>query len=146
MFSYCGMLAMNHYHTWRYCTLILAFNNVSLSMYLFMSSSTQWLVWCLGCGMLGCVWTYSSSQLRSCSTHCLSVCTYSSRPKEGPLWNVHPPPSLASFFFLRSKTYSKECPPSASIANREFPLSDKLEDVVRLIYKLHITLLHSGLH
>ena len=33
-------------------------------------------------------------------------------------------------FLLRSKTYLKEQPPSASIVNREFPLSSLLEDVV----------------
>ena len=37
-------------------------------------------------------------------------------------------------FLLRSKTYLKERPPSASVANREFPLSSKPEDVVRLVY------------
>ena len=57
-----------------------------------------------------------------------------------------PTPQFSLNFFLRSKTYLKECLPSASIANREFP---QLEDLVRLVYtryKLHITLLHSGLH
>ena len=45
-------------------------------------------------------------------------------------------------FLLRSKTYLKECPPSASIANREFPLSIKVEEMVRLVYthyKMQIT-------
>ena len=45
-----------------------------------------------------------------------------------------PIPQFWLNFLLRSKTYLKECPPSASIANREFPLSNKPEDVVRLAY------------
>ena len=52
-------------------------------------------------------------------------------------------------FLLRSKPYLKECPPSASIANRKFPLSIKPEDMVILVdihYKVQITQLHSGLH
>ena len=52
-------------------------------------------------------------------------------------------------FQLRSKTYLKECPPNASIANRDYPLSSKPEDVVRLVYthyKVLIILLYSGLH
>ena len=56
-----------------------------------------------------------------------------------------PTPQFPLNFLLRSKTYLKECPPSA---NREFPLSSKLEDVVRLVYthyKVQITQLHSGL-
>ena len=59
-----------------------------------------------------------------------------------------PIPQFFPNFLLRSKTYLKECPPSASIANREFPLSSKHEDVVRLVYthyKVQITQLHSGL-
>ena len=35
-----------------------------------------------------------------------------------------PTPQFCLDFLLRSKTYLKECPPSASIANREFPLTD----------------------
>ena len=52
-------------------------------------------------------------------------------------------------FLLRSKTYSKERPPSASTANKDFPLSSNHEHVVRLVYthyKVQIMLLHSGLH
>ena len=55
-------------------------------------------------------------------------------------------PSIFQFwldFLLRSKTYLKERPLSA---NREFPLSNKPEDVVRLVYtqyKVQITQLHS---
>ena len=59
-----------------------------------------------------------------------------------------PTPQFFPNFLLRSKTYLKERPPSASIANREFPLSSKPEDVVRLVYtyyKVQITQLHSGL-
>ena len=59
-----------------------------------------------------------------------------------------PTPQFPPNFLLRSKTYLKECPPSASVANREFPLSSKPEDVVRLVYthyKVQITQLHSGL-
>ena len=51
-------------------------------------------------------------------------------------------------FLLRSKTYLKERPPSASVANRDFPLSSKPEDVVRVVYthyKVQTTQLHSGL-
>ena len=51
-------------------------------------------------------------------------------------------------FLLRSKTYLKERPPSASVANRDFPLSSKPEDVVRVVYthyKVQITQLHNGL-
>ena len=61
------------------------------------------------------------------------------------------PPTTQFFpnFLLRSKTYLKERPPSASVANREFPLSStEPEDVVRLVYthyKVQITQLHSGL-
>ena len=60
-----------------------------------------------------------------------------------------PIPKFSLDFLLRSKAYLKECPPSANIANREFPLSSLLEDVVRLVYthyKLQIPQLHSGLH
>ena len=45
-----------------------------------------------------------------------------------------PIPQLCLDFLLRSKTYLKEGPPSTSIANRDFPLSSKIEDVVRLVY------------
>ena len=59
-------------------------------------------------------------------------------------------PSIPQFsidFLLRSKLmYLKEHPPSVSIANREFTLSSLLEDVMKLVYKLQLTLLHSGLH
>ena len=56
-----------------------------------------------------------------------------------------PIPQFSANFLPRSKTYLKERPPSA---NREFPSSSKLEDVVRLVYthyKVQITQLHSGL-
>ena len=46
-------------------------------------------------------------------------------------------PPISQFclgFLLRSKIYLKECLPSANIANREFTLSNKPEDVVRLVY------------
>ena len=59
-----------------------------------------------------------------------------------------PIPQFFLNFLLRSKTYLKEHPPSASVANRDFPLSSKPEDVVRLVYthyKVQITQLHSGL-
>ena len=59
-----------------------------------------------------------------------------------------PIPQFFLNFLLRSKTYLKERPPSASVANRDFPLSSKPEDVVRLVYthyKVQITQLHSGL-
>ena len=59
-----------------------------------------------------------------------------------------PIPQFFPNFLLRSKTYLKERPPRVSVANREFPLSSKLEDVVRLVYthyKVQITQLHSGL-
>ena len=45
-----------------------------------------------------------------------------------------PIPQFFPNFLLRSKTYLKERPPSA---NMEFPLSSKLEDVVRLHTRLH---------
>ena len=59
--------------------------------------------------------------------------------------------SFATFVgsYSPAKTYLKECPLSASIANREFPLSSLLEDVMRpdyTHYKLQIAQLHSGLH
>ena len=56
-----------------------------------------------------------------------------------------PTPQFPPNFLLRSKTYLKESPPRA---NREFTLSSKPEDVVRLVYthyKVQITQLHSGL-
>ena len=59
-----------------------------------------------------------------------------------------PIPQFFLNFLLRSKTYLKERPPSASVANREFPLSSKPEDMVRLVYthyKVQITQLHCGL-
>ena len=59
-----------------------------------------------------------------------------------------PPPQFFPNFLLRSKTYLKERPPTASVANRGFPLSSKPKDVVRLVYtryKVQITQLHSGL-
>ena len=55
-------------------------------------------------------------------------------------------PMFCFDFLLRSKTYSKERPPSASIANRGFPLSMKTEHVVRLVYIHYKVLLLSGLH
>ena len=45
-----------------------------------------------------------------------------------------PIPQFFLNFLLRSKTYLKERPPSASVANRDFPLSSKPEDVVRVVY------------
>ena len=59
-----------------------------------------------------------------------------------------PIPQFFLNFLLRSKTYLKERPPSASVAKRDFPLSSKPEDVVRVVYthyKVQITQLHSGL-
>ena len=78
---------------------------------------------------------------------------YCSLVKVGPLWIVHPPhpppPQFCLEFLLRSRTYLKERPPtytySASIANRDFPLSSKHEDVVRMVYthyKVQNMLLH----
>ena len=43
--------------------------------------------------------------------------------------SAHPPG-------VKSKTYLKERPPSANIANRDFPLSSKPEDLVRQVYTL----------
>ena len=45
-----------------------------------------------------------------------------------------PIPQFSLDFLLRSKTYLKEHPPSASITNRDFSLSSKPEYVVRLVY------------
>ena len=45
-----------------------------------------------------------------------------------------PIPQFCHDFLLRSKTYLKECPPSASVENTDFPLSSKPEHVVRLVY------------
>ena len=45
-----------------------------------------------------------------------------------------PIPQFCLNFLLRTKTYLKECPPSTSVTNRQFPLSSKPEDVVRLVY------------
>ena len=59
-----------------------------------------------------------------------------------------PIPQFFLNFLLRSKTCLKERPPSASVANRDFPLSSKPEDMVRVVYthyKVQITQLHSGL-
>ena len=59
-----------------------------------------------------------------------------------------PIPQFFPNFLLRSKTHLKERPPSASVTNTEFPLSSKLEDMVRLVYthyKVQITQLHSDL-
>ena len=55
-------------------------------------------------------------------------------------------PPISHICLDLSKTYLKECPPSVSTANREFPLSNKQKDVVRLHYKLQITQLHRSLH
>ena len=57
-----------------------------------------------------------------------------------------PIPQFCLDFLLRSKIYSKECPPGTSIANRDFPLSSKHEHVVKLHYKVQVMLLHSSLH
>ena len=46
--------------------------------------------------------------------------------------SVPPPPPQSSLDF--SLSYLKERPTSASIADREFPLSSLPEDVVRLVY------------
>ena len=59
-----------------------------------------------------------------------------------PTMDCPPTPQFCLNFLLRSKTYLKECPPRASIVNREFPLSVKPEGVVRLVYthyKVQIT-------
>ena len=45
-----------------------------------------------------------------------------------------PTPQFCPDFLLRSKTHLKECPPSARIANKDFPLTNKTEDVVRQVY------------
>ena len=45
-----------------------------------------------------------------------------------------PIPQSCLDFLLRSKTYLKEHPLSASFINKEFPLSSKPKDVVRLVY------------
>ena len=45
-----------------------------------------------------------------------------------------PIPQFFTNFLLRSKSYLKERPPSPSVAKREFPLSSKHENVVRLVY------------
>ena len=75
---------------------------------------------------------------------------YRSLAKEGPLWIVCTSPMQFCLDFLqRSKTYLKERPPSASIANRDFSLSSMPEHVVRLVYthyKVQMMLLPSGLH
>ena len=60
-------------------------------------------------------------------------------PKLEWLDSMRPSPRFTSIFLLRSRNYLKEHPPtqhkhSASIANGELLLSDKLEDVVRLVY------------
>ena len=47
-----------------------------------------------------------------------------------------PIPQFSLDFLLRSKTYLKT---SASIANREFPLSNLIEDVVRVFYTHYIS-------
>ena len=66
------------------------------------------------------------------------TCMYHSLTKEGPLTLVCPPPNL-----------ELTCKSAHLAAKREFPLSNKLEDVVRQVcthYKVQITQLHSGLH
>ena len=57
-----------------------------------------------------------------------------------------PIPQFCLNFLLRSKSYLKERPPSASIANRDFPLSKYVVRLVYTHYKVQIMLLHSGLH
>ena len=52
-------------------------------------------------------------------------------------------PPIPQFFLLRSKTYLKERPPSPSVANRDFPLSSKPEDMVRVVYTHYKVQLHS---
>ena len=57
-------------------------------------------------------------------------------------------PQFFPNFLLRFKNYLKERPLCPSVAYREFPLSSKPEDVVRLVYthyKVQITQMHSGL-
>ena len=59
-----------------------------------------------------------------------------------------PIPQFCLDFLLRCKTNLKECPPSTSIANRDFPLPSRPEHVVRLVhtqYKVQIMLLLNGL-
>ena len=58
----------------------------------------------------------------------------------------YPPISQFCLNFLqRSKTYLKQRPPSASIANRGFLLSSKPESVVRLVNTHYMVLLLTGL-
>ena len=57
-------------------------------------------------------------------------------------------PQFCLNFLLRSKIYLKEHPPSVNNTNREFPLSDKLEDMVRLVcthYKVQITVVYTSI-
>ena len=79
----------------------------------------------------------------TCATHLTVV----SRKRAHYGLSAHP--KFCLDFLLRSRTYSKEHPPSASIASRDFLLSVKPEHVVRLVYihyKVQIMLLHGGLH
>ena len=56
-----------------------------------------------------------------------------------------PIPQFCLDFLLRSKTCLNERPPSATVANGDFPLSSKSEHVVYTsLYKVQIMLLHSG--
>ena len=55
---------------------------------------------------------------------------YRSLTKEGPLIFVRPTPNFASISCLGIELTSK----SAHLANRKFPLFNKLEDVVRHVY------------
>ena len=47
---------------------------------------------------------------------------------------VHSPISSFALTFCRGLKHLKKRPPSASISNRDFPLSSKPEDVARLVY------------
>ena len=66
--------------------------------------------------------------------------------ERGPTVDCPPIPKFCLDFLLKSETYSKEHPPTASFANRDFPLSMKPEHVVYIHYKVQIMLLRSGLH
>ena len=90
-------------------------------------------------------WTaWATTKLKSTKISSLAYTVVSRKRAHNGL-SAHPP-VLPRF---PAKAYSKEHPPSSSIANRDFPLSSKHGHVVRLVYthyKVQIMLLHSGLH
>ena len=105
---------------------------------------------CAGCcNCCCCCWLMPASVDWPRSWLCRAyILKYIPQSRErGPTMDCPPIPEFCLNFLQRSKTYLKERPPSASIANGDFPPSSKSKYVLRLVYthyKVQIMLLHAA--